>query len=674
MPQIDKPKIVLMVQSANTLFCYYNISPITLKEFTDKYGEGSLQNSKAALKVYSVDNGVEKELQTIFIDPFADNWYIHLDKGDIDVFVKLGRYLENNTFVEFAVSNIVTTPRLGESEDRRVYYIDVSEQQIPTKDNNEKREDKQGAFMKKGYVALVLHSHIPFIRHPEKEDALEERWLFEAMSECYIPLIGVYDKLIDEHIDFKITMSITPTLMAMLQDPYLNNKYIVYLKKSIELSEKEIVRNKNNKQLSKLAEFYNERFNNIYSIYKKYDYNLMNAFKKFDKLGYLEIITCSATHGLLPLLSVNPETVKAQLAIGIQYYMDIIGHEPKGIWLPECAYAYSLDSVLKEFGIRYFISENKAIVNASQRPKYGTYAPISTSNGICAFGRDMESSYQVWSSFNGYPGDYNYREFYRDIGYELPMDYIAPYIDKKGIRIDTGIKYYRVTGNTENKDYYNREMAMKKAKEHGEHFANSRHNQINTVSRNMDEVPIIVSPYDTELFGHWWFEGPNFIYEFIKKSSEQWTSYELTTPGTYLEEHPFVQCSRPCPSSWGENSDYSVWVNPSNDWIYRDLHSCGGKMIRLANTYKEPDNLEKRALNQAARELLLAESSDWSFIIKNNTTVQYAAQRINTHIERFNKLYEKITNESIDEKNLCIIEDLDNIFPNIDYKLYRSIN
>ena len=243
MPQIDKPKIVLMVQSANTLFCYYNISPITLKEFTDKYGEGSLQNSKAALKVYSVDNGVEKELQTIFIDPFADNWYIHLDKGDIDVFVKLGRYLENNTFVEFAVSNIVTTPRLGESEDRRVYYIDVSEQQIPTKDNNEKREDKQGAFMKKGYVALVLHSHIPFIRHPEKEDALEERWLFEAMSECYIPLIGVYDKLIDEHIDFKITMSITPTLMAMLQDPYLNNKYIVYLKKSIELSEKEIVRN-----------------------------------------------------------------------------------------------------------------------------------------------------------------------------------------------------------------------------------------------------------------------------------------------------------------------------------------------------------------------------------------------------------------------------------------------
>lgn len=527
--------------------------------------------------------------------------------------------------------------------------------------------------MKKGYVALVLHSHIPFVRHPEKEDSLEERWLFEAMSECYIPLIEVYDKLIDENIDFKITMSITPTLMTMLQDSYLNKRYNTYLKKSIELSEKEILRTKGDKELNKLAQFYNERFNNNYAIYKKYDYNLMNAFRKFDKLGVLEIITCSATHGLLPLLSINPETVKAQISTGVQYYIDSIGHDPKGIWLPECAYTYSLDSVLREFGIQYFISESKAILNASPRPKYGTYVPISTANGICTFGRDKESSYQVWSSFDGYPGDHSYREFYRDIGYELPMEYISPYIDKKGIRIDTGVKYYRVTGNTENKEYYNRERAMKKVKEHGEHFANSRHNQINKVSEHMDKPPIIICPYDTELFGHWWFEGPDFIYEFIKKSSEECTSYELTSPANYLKKHPIVQCSSPCPSSWGENSDYSVWINSSNDWIYRDLHSCGEKMIRLANNYKKPNELEKRALNQAARELMLAESSDWPFIIKNNTTVEYAVGRVNSHVERFNKLYDEITKKSIDENKLCKIEELDNIFPNVDYGVYRSI-
>ncbi|MBC2398290.1 1,4-alpha-glucan branching enzyme [Clostridium tetanomorphum] len=528
--------------------------------------------------------------------------------------------------------------------------------------------------MKKGYVALVLHSHMPFIRHPEKEDALEERWFFEAMSECYIPLIEVYDKLVNENINFKITMSITPTLMSMFQDSYLNDKYMIYLKKSIELSEKEIIRTKSNKKLNKIAKFYNKRLNNIYSIYKNYDYNLINAFKKFDKLGNLEIITCSATHGLLPLLQINPEAVKAQIDTGVKYYLESIGHEPKGIWLPECAYTYSLDTVLEKAGIKYFISESTGVTNASPKPQYGTYAPIATANRICCFGRDEESSHQVWSGFNGYPGDYNYREFYRDIGYELPMDYIYPYIDKKGIRIDTGIKYYRVTGKTDNKDYYDRKIAMERVIEHSEHFANSRHNQINTISRNMNKPPIVVCPYDTELFGHWWFEGPDFIYQFIKKSSEKWICYELTTPYNYLKENPLVQCSRPCPSSWGENGDYSVWLNQSNDWIYRDIHSCEEKMIRLANTYKSTNDLEKRMLQQAARELMLAESSDWPFIIKNNTTVQYAIGRINSHIERFNKLYEQLTKKVVDEKWLNEVETLDNIFPNVDYRLYKADN
>ena len=133
---------------------------------------------------------------------------------------------------------------------------------------------------------------MPFIRHPEIKDSLEERWLFEAMNECYIPLIQVYDGLIEDKINFKITMSITPPLMAMLQDDYLKEKYIEYLNKSIELTEKELVRTKDDKELNALAKFYNDRFNKLMETYKYYDCNLMNAFKKFDKLGYLEVITC----------------------------------------------------------------------------------------------------------------------------------------------------------------------------------------------------------------------------------------------------------------------------------------------------------------------------------------------------------------------------------------------
>ena len=526
--------------------------------------------------------------------------------------------------------------------------------------------------MTKGYVSIILHSHMPFIRHPEIEDALEERWLFEAISESYIPLIDVYDNLLKDNINFKITMSITPTLMTMLEDGYINERYLQYLNKSIELSEKEMLRTRDNVEINKLSQFYNERFNKLKFIYTSYDCNLMNAFRKFDRAGCLEIITSSATHSFLPLLTINPETVKAQIATGIQSYIDFMGHSPKGIWLPECAYTYSIDSILKEYGIQYFISESKAILNASPKPRYGTYAPIANQNGVCIFARDIESSYQVWSDFTGYPGDFNYREFYRDVGYELPMEYIKPYINKDGIRVDTGIKYYKVTGKTDNKEYYNRDNAINKAKEHANHFANCRRHQINHISKHMEQPAIITCPYDTELFGHWWFEGPDFIDALIRKSSEEGMNYDLITPAEYLNMHPIVQCSSPSPSSWGENGDFSVWLNPSNHWIYKELHKCADAMIRLANIYPNATDIQRRALNQAARELMLAEASDWPFIIKNNTTVDYAVRQVNVHLERFNRLYEDIMKNSIDLKYVSFIESLDNIFKNVDYKIYTK--
>lgn len=526
--------------------------------------------------------------------------------------------------------------------------------------------------MDKGYVSIVLHTHLPYTRHPDVNDALEERWLLEAMHECYIPLIKIYDNLIQDKIDFKITMSITPPLMTMLEDEYLNSRFLDHINNLIELCEKEIARTKENKELNDLSIFYYERFRSQLEIYKSYDNNLMNAFRKFDKQGYLEIITCSATHAFLPLFTTNPETIKAQLITGIDSYTNTIGHKPQGIWLPECAYYYNIDYMLKQLGIKYFISENKAVLYSSPRPQYGTYTPISTPNGVCAFPRDMESSQQVWSNFTGYPGDYNYREFYKDIGYELPMEYIGSNINKSGIRIDTGIKYHKITGKTEDKHLYNRENAMNIARNHGEHFSHSRNEQINKIAPQMDRPPIIVCPYDTELFGHWWFEGPEFLDAFIRKSCEPGNSYTLTTPLEYLKENPNVQCSTPTPSSWGADGDYSVWLNPGNHWIYRDLHECQEAMIELANSHDNVGDLKARILNQASRELMLAESSDWPFIISHNTTVAYAIKRVNTHLDNFNKLYEAITSNLIDEKFLANLEEINNIFPEIDYKIYKT--
>lgn len=526
--------------------------------------------------------------------------------------------------------------------------------------------------MCKGYVSIILHTHMPFVRNPDVEDALEERWLFEAINESYLPLIMIFDDLLKEGVNFKITMSISPPLMEMLEDEYINDRFKKYLTQSIELAQKEIKRTKDDIELNKMAKFYYERLNELLKIYTKYDCRLMNAFKKFDKLDVLEIITCSATHALLPLLMINRETVKVQIATAVKSYTECIGHPPKGIWLPECAYTYYIDSIIKEYGLEYFIAENTAILNASPKPRYGTYAPIATQRGVSVFGRDIEASQQVWSNIVGYPADINYREFYRDIGHELDMTYVAPYINQKGIRVDTGMKYYKITGNTEEKEVYNRKNAIDKVKDHARHFINNRNIQIENVYKHMNVKPIITCPYDTELFGHWWFEGPDFIKEILKLQDKEGNKFKMITPSEYLEKHPLVQCSMPTPSSWGKNGDFSVWLNSSNDWIVRELHRCGESMIGLAKAFQHPTGIEKRALNQASRELMLAEASDWSFIINSETTVQYATNRVKTHVERFDRLYRELINNSIDIEWLKQIEKIDNIFPNIDYSIYKE--
>lgn len=357
---------------------------------------------------------------------------------------------------------------------------------------------------------------------------------------------------------------------------------------------------------------------------------------------------------------------------GVQTYKKYFGKNPRGIWLPECGYVPEVDKYLKEFGIQYIITESHGVLYADPTPIYGTYAPIVTPNDVVAFGRDIESSRQVWSSINGYPGDYNYREFYRDIGYDADYDYIKPYIAHNGVRVHTGIKYYRITGNTENKDYYNLTWAMDSVEKQAGHFFDSRQAQITHLAPHMHIPPIILCPYDAELYGHWWYEGPDWLYVLFKKIYYDKCDFELITPGEYIDKYPEIQESIPCRSSWGANGYSEVWLNTTNDYVHKHLHTAGDRMVELANLFpNEKNKLRKFALNQCARELLLAQSSDWLFIITNGTMVDYAKKRIKDHIGRFTKLYYMLKENNIDEEFLKDISKIDKIFPNIDYMIYK---
>lgn len=523
----------------------------------------------------------------------------------------------------------------------------------------------------KGYLALVLHAHLPYVRHPEHEDFFEETWFFEAITETYIPLIRVFQGLLRDGVNFRVTMSITPPLASMLLDPLLQERYLRHIGRLIELAEKEVERTRWLPEFNENARMYRDRFYEARHIFEDvYHCNLLTVFRDLEAQGCLELITSAATHGYLPLMEICREAVRAQVKVAMDFHRQVMGKSPVGFWLPECGYNPGDDWILKDEGVKYFITDAHGVLFASPRPKYGVFAPIYCKSGVAAFGRDMESSKQVWSAREGYPGDYDYREFYRDIGYDLDYDYIRPYIHSSGARINTGIKYYRITGKTHDKQPYNRQKAIEKAATHAGNFMFNREKQVEYLASVMDRKPIVVAPYDAELFGHWWFEGPEWLDFLIRKITYDQRTVALATPGDYLQIYTRNQVSTPSLSSWGYKGYNEVWLEGSNDWIYRHLHTAARRMTELARAYPNAEGLMRRALNQAARELHLAQSSDWAFIMKTGTMVSYAVQRTKEHVGRFNRLYYDIRRGTIDEGWLRDIEYRDNIFPDIDYRVY----
>lgn len=528
--------------------------------------------------------------------------------------------------------------------------------------------------MSHGTLSLVLHAHLPFVRHPEYDEFLEEDWLFEAMTETYIPLLAAYERLVNDGCRFQITMSVTPPLAEMLSDPLLQSRYRRQLDKHEELAEKEVHRTRRGKAraYNEAAQMYRHKLAEARRVFDKWGGNLVNGFKAFQDQGVLEVITCGATHGFLPLMA-SREAVHAQIQVAKANYEKHFGRPPRGIWLPECGYGPGVSEALAEAGIRYFFVDAHGLLYGSPRPKYGVFAPVyCPKTAVAAFGRDVESSRQVWSRDEGYPGDPNYREFYRDLGYDADLKYIRPYLHSDGVRRNIGFKYHRITGNVElcDKQPYSPQAARERTAEHASNFLFNRQQQIEHLHGYLDRKPIVVAPYDAELFGHWWYEGPMFIEHLCRKAHFDQNEIVMASPWTYLQEQKVNQIVEPSPSSWGDKGYNEVWLNGSNDWVYRHLHRCEARMVSLAKRYTKPTPLELRTLNQLARELLLAQSSDWAFIMTTATAVSYAERRTRDHIHRFNTLADQMAHGGVDVLFLDEAESRDSIFQEIDYRVY----
>jgi len=459
----------------------------------------------------------------------------------------------------------------------------------------------------------------------------------------------------------------------MFNNEGLRDRYRKYLDTMIELSSRELDRTRFSPEFHAVANMYYERFCHLRKRFlDDFGRDVLGQFRKLKDETPLEIITCAATHGFLPLLSVNKEAVSAQIRGGVNSYRHNFGTNPKGIWIPECGYFEGLDGFLKKEGIKYFLLETHGVLFGRPRPKFGVYSGYYTKNHVAVFGRDPESSKSVWSSVEGYPGDYNYREYYRDIGFELDYEYIKPYISPCGERIFTGIKYHRITGTTPYKEAYNIEAARRTCGDHAANFMFNREKQIEHLGGILGRKPIVVVPYDAELFGHWWFEGIMWLDFLVRKIAFDQETVKLTTPTQYLRHYPKNQVINPAPSSWGWKGYYEVWLNGSNDWIYPHLHRACERMVEAVKQYGSNGPLKERVLNQMARELLLAQSSDWAFMMKTGAFSEYAKRRTTLHLERFYLLKSYLDKDFYNTEVLEDIERKDSAFPEIHYSIYKS--
>ncbi len=510
--------------------------------------------------------------------------------------------------------------------------------------------------MTKGHLAIVLHAHLPYVR-AEEPGSLEEDWFFQALAECYLPLLETLENASrSKDQEPKITIGLSPTLLSLLGDEVLKNRFEEWV--AIRLEVLNTLETDSIKAVLHLKDHLKRQLES----WKSCKGDLIGRFKKLQISEVIDILTCAATHGYLPLLRENPEAVRAQLKTAITEHKRLFMIAPLGIWLPECAYYEGLDELMAESGLRYAVLDGHGLLNADPRPRYGLYAPICTRKGVAFFGRDSESTLPVWSSRDGYPGNPNYREFHRDLGWDLSIESLK----KIGIKEKRplGIKLFKITSqNTslENKQRYDPAAANASVEKDADNYLKERKKQLIKLEKSMQIEPLLIAPFDAELFGHWWFEGPKFLSHLFIKSKKE--GIKLITLKESLQLTPKIQLCNPSPSSWGQGGFHNYWLNKSNAWIVNEWSKAGRAMVDICSEgLIEESNI--KIINQAGRELLLCQSSDWSFILNAGTTTELARERINLHLKRFWMLINALKdNKIINEKILKEIEREDCIFP-----------
>ncbi len=537
----------------------------------------------------------------------------------------------------------------------------------------------------KKYFCLVLHSHIPYTKRAGVWPFGEE-WVLEGMLETYIPLLEMLEGIAASGKKIKITVGITPVLAEQLADEYFKSRFLTYARDKLKRAQDDINRfnRSRQEQLESLARFYKKLFEKRLNYFERISGDLIGGFSRMQKERRLEVITSAATHSYLPLLS-RDSSISAQIKVGVESYKKHFGAEPDGIWLPECAYrpAYNvegyykkgIDEFLAENNLKYFFVDSHAIEGGETSRYIGTdinvvkpetmrttFNSYVLKSGVYVLGRNKKVGMLVWSSEWGYPGDGNYREFHK-------KDSVS------------GMQYWKITSQKTDlgaKELYIPEIAAARVEENSEHFKEKIRELLSDFSKNKEKSLVVIAPYDTELYGHWWFEGIDWLRRTLKKILL--SGINILSVNDYLNSCKSDLMIELPESSWGDGGGHYVWLNKDTRWMWEIIHKSEKLLEKTISDYEDkriPNNepLRKKTLDQILREKLLLESSDWPFLVSTWQAREYSEKRFLSHYNRFLTLSDIMYKKSITRADEQILESIsanDSLFPDIDYRYFRK--
>ncbi len=659
--------IVLLPIDERRGFAYWHVDKKPLEDKLSRFSKETGSPVKTYIKVYhewagNLYHQMHEDIEVHL--GLTDNWYLSLEPDKVyrvQLVAVSGEKIINLTDVSNSIQTARVAPGNNPIQFKEVIYSDGH----PA---DRKLESVMGTAENSiGLLILHLHAHLPYIRKRVSYGesgfwqpmGYPPEWFHEAVKDTYIPLITMFEKLVAEGVDFRLSMDISPTLSNMMRCAFLQEEFLKYIDAHINLARAEVDRTRRQAmQYHETAWMHLNRFLETKDCFLKYDCDLTKAFKKFQDMGYLEISTCGATHAFLPFFTPYPESVRGQIETAVRDYEDTFGTPPRGIWLPECAYVPGLETFVQEAGLRYFFTETHAVTLADCPVAFGTHAPVYLKGSdVAAFARDPETGKQVWSGEEGYPGDPDYLDFHFKGG---------------------PLRYNRITTRTNDyKEPYVRQWALEKAARHAQHFMESRNFRFRYIKDWFWKKPLVVAMYDAELFGHHWFEGTDFLYFLLKKLYYNQNETELITPSSYLKRYPRNQEVFLNPSSWGDKGTFDKWMYGSVSWMYRHSHEAIRELVAMADHWKKNeanDELARRIVTQAAREVLQSMNSDIPFVISNGHFVDRMKEYFFEDLERFwilASIYWDTNRNS--QSNICRLENLERtnpIFPVLDPEVF----